>query len=82
MYGQFRIEKVFAFVVVDTDGTEGVPAVKVGPMVLPLLGADLKRIESLMPIVKNWVMENNRPVTLYVFENRTEVKTISPGDLT
>ena len=80
MRGQKRIERMFAFVVVDEDGSEGVPAMA-GPRgePIPLLGADLARVDALRPVAAVLATMMNKPVkTLCVFSERTEVDTIEP----
>lgn len=50
--GRFlKIEKLYAFVSKDKDGNEGVMAMqKPSGVWLPLIGADMKRVDSLKPI--------------------------------
>lgn len=79
MRGQLRIEQMFAFVVVDDDGTEGIPAF-MGPdrVAMPLTGADMERVESLRPLAQKIATQLGKPITLVRFENRTEVEVIKP----
>src|SRR4029077_10207757 len=42
----FTIDEVYVFIATDATG-EGVPAIRVGDLVLPLFGADVARVESL-----------------------------------
>lgn len=79
MYGQQKIEQMFAFVIVDDDGTEGIPAFQ-GPngMAMPMVGADLERVESLRPIAEDMAKQLNKDVTLAVFEVRKDVEVIKP----
>jgi hypothetical protein len=81
MHGQLRIEEIFAFTVVDTDGTEGVPAFKSGEHILPMMGADSARIEDLRPMAQQWANRNGLPMTLVRFTTREEVEVIQPEDL-
>ena len=84
MKGQQRIEEMFAFVVLDDDGTEGVPAVTVnmgpyeGDMSFPLLGADMARIESLRPHAVRLSKQMGKKVTLCKFTNREEMEVFEP----
>ena len=79
MRGQLRIEQMYAFVVVDDDGTEGIPATRgPGGLAMPLVGADMKRVESLKPIVRDMARQLDKPITLCRFEVRTELETIEP----
>jgi hypothetical protein len=81
MDGQLRIEEIFAFTVVDTDGTEGVPAFQSGHHILPMMGADRARIESLRPMAQQWADANGMPITLVKFTTREEVEVLRPEDL-
>jgi hypothetical protein len=77
--GQLRIEQMYAFVAVDpTDNTEGIPAFIApgGPM--PMVGADMARVESLRPIAQQIATATGVPITLCRFEVRTEVEVIEP----
>jgi hypothetical protein len=42
-----RIDRLFAWVVTHADGGQGIPSIRVGGMALPLVGADLARMNSL-----------------------------------
>ena len=44
-----KITEMFAFVVVGDDGDEGIPAIQMGDLMMPLVGADMERIDSLRP---------------------------------
>lgn len=79
MEGQVRIETCFAFVVVDDDGTEGVPAFMTPDgMFLPLMGADEARVESLMPVVQAMATDSGKEITLVRFKEREELGVIHP----
>lgn len=71
MNGQLRIDSVFAFVVVDDDGTEGVPAFLAGDVVMPMMGADLSMVAKLKPVAQRWAIENGKAITLTHFSTRT-----------
>lgn len=81
MDGQLRIEEMFAFVVMDTDNTEGVPAFQSGQHLLPMVGADLAMVEKLRPMAQQFANANGLPITLVVFRTREEVEVIRPEDL-
>lgn len=79
MKGQYRIDSLFAFVVIDEDGTEGVPAVPgPGGMQLPMVGADLAMVEMFKPLARRWAQENGRAVTLVHFSRRTVQEVYEP----
>ena len=76
MNGQERINEMYAFVVVDDDGTEGIPAFRSGDRDLPLVGADTARVEALRPIAENMARELSKPVELVRFTVREHLETI------
>ena len=77
MKGQFRINQIFAFVVLDDDGTEGVPALQLpdGTM-MPLMGADVTRLDDLKAIVQQTPQCRGRKFTILRFGNRETIGTI------
>lgn len=76
MNGQVRIESMFAFIVLDSDNSEGIPAISKNGMALPLVGADMNRIDSLRPYAKQFARLNNVKVTLVKFTHREELEVI------
>lgn len=79
MDGQFKIQSMWAFVVVDDDGTEGVIGRTVpGLGFTPLVGADLARIKDLMPYAQSVATTLGKPVTLAHFSVRTDADVITP----
>lgn len=79
MDGQFRIDSLWAFTVVDDDDTEGIIA-QVLPDVgtAPLVGADLARVRSLMPYAQLVATRTGKPVSLVHFSNRTVQEIFQP----
>ena len=45
---------------------------------MPLVGADLARVESLKPIVRGLARGLGKPIKLLYFENRKDVEVITP----
>ncbi len=81
MNGQERIDRMYAFICVDEDGSEGIPAfLNDEGMFLPMVGADMKRIDSLRPIAEEMTRKLNKPISLCVFSNRREVEVIYPAE--
>jgi hypothetical protein len=79
MEGQYRIDSVWAFTQIDTDGTEGIIAMTIpGLGFTPLLGADLARIASLRPYAQKIATATGRPVVLSHYSVRTDQETIQP----
>lgn len=79
--GKIRIEKLFAFIVLDpADNTEGVAA-WLDPDTahwVPMVGADMDRVRSLKPHVQRIANEANVEVRLVEFSERKELETIRP----
>jgi hypothetical protein len=73
MHGQLRIEEMYAYVVMDTDDTEGVPAFQSGDLMMPMMGADMKRAEMLRGIAQEFA-NTGVAVTLVKFTNRETVE--------
>lgn len=83
MKGQLRIDHLYAFIVLDSDGTEGVPAMFMPPNeaipgfhLLPLMGADMTRIDQLRQFVKSDPMLKGKKITLAKFTHREELEVI------
>lgn len=79
MRGQKRIEQMYAFVALDPgDNTEGVAAfLGPGGVWMPMVGADMKRVESLRPFAVDLARIGGTPITLCRFEVRTEIETFT-----
>ena len=74
-----RIEEMYAFVAEDSGpDDEGVVAMSVRNVMLPLVGADMKRVESLRPIAKRIAQSTGKPIKLLHFVTRQELETIQP----
>ena len=79
MDGQMRIDSLFAFIVVDDDLTEGVPALDVeGIGLMPMMGADLAMVDVLRPHARAWAAHHGKPVALVHFSRRTVQETYQP----
>lgn len=76
MKGQLKIEQVFAFIVLDEDGTEGIPAIMFNGTALPLLGADMARVNSLRAIVRLDPALAGKRITLAKFSVRENLEVI------
>lgn len=80
MHGQDRIDQMYAFVVVDADGTEGVVGFRTGEdSWMPMVGADLERVEQLRPIAQNLATMMRKEIKVVLFDNRTDTETIRPA---
>lgn len=70
---------MYCFAVSDKDDDdEGVAAIssRLGPM--PLVGADLTRIESLLPKAQVVADELGKPIRIYKFSHREQIGEINP----
>jgi len=65
---------MFAFIALDHDGTEGVIAGETPMGFLPLVGADMDRIDSLRPIAQRIALGTKTKVCLVQFTNRIELE--------
>ena len=72
-----RIEEMYAFVAEDSGpDDEGVVAMSVGGVMLPLIGADMTRVESLKPIVRDIAARTGRKIKLLHFTHREELEGV------
>lgn len=70
---------MYAFVALDpADNTEGVIGMPGPDMAMPLVGADMKRVDSLKPLARELAKQLGVKVTLCRFEVRTELETFEP----
>lgn len=74
------IESVYLFVSVDAeDGNEGVVAAPVGPVgCMPLIAADEKRLEQLLPTAQVLADLGNMKIRLIKLSHREVIKEINP----
>jgi hypothetical protein len=79
MHGQDSISIVYAFIATDHDGTEGIPAfVAPNGMMMPMIGADMDRVETLRPIAEDMALHKGVSITLAKFEKRTDLERFTP----
>ena len=71
-----KINSLYAFVAQSDEG-EGVMAAEIMlgniPTMLPLVGADLTRVKSLLPIAKEVSRVSGRPFRIYRFDNKVDI---------
>lgn len=79
-----RIEEMYAFIVEDSGpDDEGVIGIQTGPgddgqrLWLPLVGADMARVNSLRPIAQGIGHQIGKKVTLVHFSNRQDLEVIN-----
>lgn len=72
-----KIDMLYAFIAQDVDG-EGVMAAQTTingmSVMMPLIGADLARIKSLLPIVQEISQKTGKSFKLYSFNNKVEME--------
>lgn len=76
MKGQLRIDEMFAYVCLDDDGTEGVPAFLSNGVAYPLMGADTTKMEQYRPLAEQIARERGLKITLCKFSKREELEVI------
>lgn len=73
------ITEVFMFIAQEGEG-EGIPAVQLGDVLMPLLGADRARVDSLRRLAQQVADREGRPLTLARFTVREDLETLTPQD--
>jgi hypothetical protein len=68
------IERLYAWIATEPDGGEGVCACLVGGVNMPLIGADLARVESLRPQARAVMLSAGCPVRLVEFSTRNVIR--------
>lgn len=77
--GQRKIDEMFAFIQLDPlDNTEGVIAFLTTEGWMPMVGADMGRVESLRPQAQEVADATGRPVQLIKFSSREELEMLRP----
>jgi hypothetical protein len=73
-----KIDRLWAYIQEDTGpDDEGVIGV-VHPIAMPLIGADMERVEALRPAAQMVADTTGKPVKLLAFSVRTEVAVLRP----
>jgi hypothetical protein len=73
-----RIDAIWAALSLD-EGGEGVCAAPMGGMTLPLIAADKRRLEQIIPIARRIATLFGKPVRLAKFTRREDVEIYQPG---
>jgi hypothetical protein len=77
--GQLRIDEMYAFTQLDPlDNTEGVIAFLADSGWIPMVGADMTRVENLRPMAQRVANETGQPVRLLRFSVREEIEVLKP----
>jgi hypothetical protein len=70
-----RIEKIYAWICRDDDDSEGIPAIQIGEVAYPLIGADLERIESYRPFAEA-IRKSGKPIKLVEFKEMVTLEEL------
>jgi hypothetical protein len=76
------ISEMYAFVTAEPGEDEGVIAVKVGGTFMPLVGADLARVDSMRAMAQSVVNNSGIKVKLLRFRVREELEILLPASST
>lgn len=72
-----KITEMFAFIAEDAGpDDEGIPAEFMQGAWMPLVGADMARMESLRPVARRLAAALGKPIKLVKFSTRTEIEEI------
>ena len=72
-----RIKEIFAFVAEDSGpDDEGITAMPVGHFWMPMVGADMARVNSLRPVAAKIARRTRKPIKILRFTNRVELEVI------
>ena len=69
---KLKIEKMYAFIAKNEEG-EGIMAFRAKDVWMPMVSADFKRIESLLPVAKELAKVNSIKFRIMQFDNATDV---------
>lgn len=72
-----KIDELYAFIAEEPDG-EGLAAHQLGAMMMPLIGADAARVDSLRALAQHVADQTGRPLRLCRFSVREELEEITP----
>lgn len=75
---QLRIDSIYAYTVIDRDGTEGIISWSSPVGQMPLVGADRERMASLRPIAQQVATQMGLPVSMAHFSQRTVLEVLEP----
>jgi len=73
-----HIERLYAWIVTDATGEDGIPAVDLNGAPMPLVGSDKARIESFRPVAERFAKVEGFPVRLVEFTGAVVLETL-PG---
>lgn len=75
-----KITEMFCFAMSDKDDDdEGVPALFTGLGSMPLVGADITRIDALLPHAQKIANEFGKPLRIYKFSQKEQIGEVQPN---
>ncbi len=75
-----KIDEMYAFIATEDDGQEGICAFQIhGGMWMPMVGADLARMESLRPMAEKIAKATGKQIEVIKFTNREHLEMIGEG---
>ncbi len=74
-----KIEKMYAFIAVDSEG-EGIVSFRLGNQHMPMVGADMARVVSLKEMAQRISNETKTSIKLCVFTERKEIEVFAPKE--
>lgn len=74
-----KVDQLYAFVMEDNDGDEGIPAfIGAAGVMFPLVGADMDRVTSLMEVAQMMANERRRPIRIRRFSQWEQIGEVNP----
>lgn len=73
-----RIDEIYAYVVKDETGNEGIPGFKTTDGWMPMVGADMRRADQLRPIAQAMADSQGFEIRLCRFTTREEITVFKP----
>lgn len=75
-----KITTLYAWIVADKDADdEGVPAVQMPDgMIMPLMGSDMPRVDSIRRLAQNTADMAGKPIKLVKFTNAEVIEVLEP----
>lgn len=70
-----KITSIWAFISVDADGDEGLCAVPLNGIMMPMIASDQERLEIMRKQAKELAKATNQKIKLIELTTRKEVKT-------
>lgn len=71
-----KIERLYAWITTDATGEDGIPAMNLGGVPMPMIGSDKARIESLRPHAEALALVEGYPIRLVEFTTMVVLETM------